>query len=200
MSFKGKGPDHAREALIRANQSLLESGQGADMNVITTHGSKKYHSAFVCPRSSVLSAAYGGSFNEGVTKTIDLSEDPPFQVDRMMQYFYLLDYPDPKGELDILEAHAQMYILGEKYNVSDLKEVAAGKFAHWCAKLGQALRDKERRLLPCFLKFVPLAFNSLPGMHHSLQGPLVTALVTYLTTPSAMGQDAMIQDAGYKET
>ncbi|KAL8833854.1 MAG: hypothetical protein Q9176_007772 [Flavoplaca citrina] len=185
MSFTERGPDHAREALVQANERLLESGQGADLTIITKDGSKKYHSAIVCPRSSVLSAAYWGSFKESLTKTIDLSEDNPLMVDNMMRYFYLLDYPGQEGLEGSFKLHAQMYVMGDKFDVSDLRKIAARRVADSCESFGKEYhRHPEEQLAASYLKIfrdvVCLAYKSLPEMDFALSRPLAKTIAPWL--------------------
>ncbi|KAL8876834.1 MAG: hypothetical protein Q9198_005034 [Flavoplaca austrocitrina] len=192
MSFTGEGPDHAREALIQANERLLESGQGADLTIITKDGSKNYHSAIVCPRSSVLSAAYWGSFKEGVTKTIDLSADTPAFVDKMMCYFYLLDYPYCKNLK--LGLHAGMYIIGDKFDIPDLRMIAIGKFTCHCEALGTIQPKRLLEWYPgLFRDVLPLAFNHLPESDQALRKPLAQTIA-----PCIIANPTMVDSEDYR--
>ncbi|KAL9626694.1 MAG: hypothetical protein Q9204_007109 [Flavoplaca sp. TL-2023a] len=192
MSFTGEGPDHAREALIKANERLLDSGQGADLTIITKNGSKKYHSAIVCPRSSVLSAAYWGSFKEGVTKTIDLSADTPSFVDKMMCYFYLLDYPDCKKEKPTL--HAGMYVMGDKFDIPDLRMIASEKFSYICELLRTIPpKDLAGWYLQLFRDVLPLAFNHLPESDQALRKPLAQTIA-----PCIIANPTMVDNEDYR--
>ncbi|KAL9029265.1 MAG: hypothetical protein Q9180_007050 [Flavoplaca navasiana] len=192
MSFTGEGPDHAREALIQANERLLGSGQGADLTIITKDGSKKYHSAIVCPRSSVLSAAYWGSFQEGVTKTIDLSADTPAFVDRMMCYFYLLDYPGCKKLK--LALHAGMYIMGDKFDIPDLRMIAIGKFTYVCEMLRTIPPERQPELYwSLFRDVLPLAFNDLPESDQALRKPLAQTIA-----PCVIANPNMVNSGDYR--
>ncbi|KAL8671234.1 MAG: hypothetical protein Q9168_004266 [Polycauliona sp. 1 TL-2023] len=180
MSFTGPGSDHAREALVRANGRLLESGQGADMTIITKDGAKKYHSAIVCPRSTVLSAAYWSSFKEGITKTIDLSEDEAPSVDRMIRYLYVMDYPDPDNGF----VNAELYIKGDQYDIPDLRKLAAARFAQCCHELGQLSKatvdERYKSLFDLVLQLVDIAYDRLPEKDLSLRRPLTQALAKFL--------------------
>ncbi|KAL8782577.1 MAG: hypothetical protein Q9213_005255 [Squamulea squamosa] len=73
-------------------QRYWESGKGADMSVICRGETFRCHSAIICSRSSFFEAAFFGKFEEGLTKTINLSADSLPMVRRMLRYFYVLDY------------------------------------------------------------------------------------------------------------
>ncbi|KAK4696047.1 hypothetical protein P7C71_g1801, partial [Lecanoromycetidae sp. Uapishka_2] len=70
-----------------ASQALFNSAKYSDLTV--TCGSDVYnlHRAIVCPRSTWFD-------KEAKTATIDLKEDNPDAVNRMLIYLYTLDYPD----------------------------------------------------------------------------------------------------------
>lgn len=68
---------------------------------------------------------------EGVTKTIDLSSsDQPFEIEYMMRYFYVLDYPESESPDMQLYIHASMYSTADKYDVPDLRQIALTKFTY----------------------------------------------------------------------
>lgn len=60
---------------------------------------------------------------------IDLSDDDPVIVRKMLEYFYTLNYttnyPDAYVRIDI---HARMYAIADKYGIKALKTIAALNF------------------------------------------------------------------------
>ncbi|KAL9626831.1 MAG: hypothetical protein Q9204_007006, partial [Flavoplaca sp. TL-2023a] len=120
---------------------------------------------------------------EGITKTIDLSEDDPLIVDRMMRYFYILDYTDdgvtPSKEL-ILDA--QMYVMGDKYDIPDLRKVAARKFAYLCFHLSlDPTEDMAVGYMQFFQDILPLAYKCLPETDDALRRPIAKVFRSHLT-------------------
>jgi hypothetical protein len=64
----------------------------------------------------VLSKAHSGAFKEGVTKSIDLSEDGEDCVQAMIEYFYKFEH----DAVDTLPHHVSMAVLADRYNISYL--------------------------------------------------------------------------------
>lgn len=98
-----------------------------------------------------------------------------------MRYFYLLDYPSfarPELELDL---HARMYIMGDKYDVPDLRKVAARKFAHWCEELSRNPQGKKAAVhINYFLRVVVPAYKDLPETDRTLRKPFTKGLARFL--------------------
>lgn len=85
---------------------------------------------------------------EGQSKRIELKEQNPHLAARMLQHLYSFDYSGQKtcleGEeeschISELHTHAQMYALGDEYDIKDLKEEALWKFKNvMSSKEGQS--------------------------------------------------------------
>lgn len=79
--------------------------------------------------------------------------------------------------------HAQMYVMGDKYDIPDLREVAARKFAEWCLDL--SLPTAEHLAVPLLKSFqdvLPLAYKSVPETDDTLRRPIARVFKTHLTT------------------
>ena len=74
-----------------------------------------------------------------MTGRIELPDESPELVRHMVQYCYLMDYPDTDWDLRCNQefnvrhvsrtyANAQMYSLADKYGIGGLKELAAENF------------------------------------------------------------------------
>lgn len=96
-------------------------------------------------------------FQEAETRTIELKEDDPVMVARMIRYLYTLDYNDsrnptlrPGSEVEDVPAtsafdvNVHMYIMGDKFGIWGLKKTAE-------VKLEKAITQK---IAP--LEFLPL--------------------------------------------
>ncbi|KAK4939979.1 hypothetical protein LTR10_019831 [Elasticomyces elasticus] len=80
----GKGPD--------AYLDLLKSGQYSDFIIHCQGYEFKLHRAVVCVASPMLNKACSGSFKEAKEGRIDLSEDDPAILARVILYLYTNDY------------------------------------------------------------------------------------------------------------
>ncbi|KAL8775132.1 MAG: hypothetical protein Q9209_000611 [Squamulea sp. 1 TL-2023] len=88
-----------QDGLVQGFERYWESGTGADMTVICQGETFRCHSAIICSRSPYFEAAFFGSFEEGLTKTIDLSADNLPLIRRMLKYFYVLDYSEDEDDV-----------------------------------------------------------------------------------------------------
>ena len=72
------------------------------------------------------------SVKEGASKTIDLKEDDPDIIGKMICFCYNHDYDGLvltlDGENGSLMIHAKMYSIADKYDISLLKDLAKNKF------------------------------------------------------------------------
>ncbi|CAO1603877.1 hypothetical protein XANCAGTX0491_007453 [Xanthoria calcicola] len=92
--------DIHQQALATRTAFLLHSADYSDL-VITCNGHEfKVHRNIVLPASKVLATACSGKYKEGTGGPIDLSEDDPNAVKRMLQYLYTGNYDDADHEAD----------------------------------------------------------------------------------------------------
>jgi len=125
---------------------LLKSGQFSDLTVKCNSKSFKVHRCIVCPQSAFFSKALNGEFKEASSQVVDLHDDDPLIVEKMLCYLYEGDYEDdppktiPKRHKSLSSkdekstpetaAHinARMYNIGDKYVIQGLMDLAKSKF------------------------------------------------------------------------
>ncbi|TVY90574.1 hypothetical protein LAWI1_G002952 [Lachnellula willkommii] len=76
------------------NALMYSSGKYSDMTIICKGKTFKVHQCIVCLQSKPLAAAMDGKFKEGTSKEIDLEDDQPDIVEKMLLYMYTSDYSD----------------------------------------------------------------------------------------------------------
>ncbi|KAI1391853.1 BTB/POZ protein [Hypoxylon trugodes] len=109
-------------------RKLYRSEEYSDL-IITCRGKQyKVHKAVVCPRSEFFATACRGNFKEARDGRIDLPEDDPAIVEKMIFYLYNLDYTTSQTTTPSLVVHARVYALAEKYLIGGLKATALTKF------------------------------------------------------------------------
>lgn len=131
---------------------------------------------------------------EAATQRIDLPEDNPDLIAKMMDFLYLFDYDD--GQYSGLSnrkdhayrsaryTNAEMYALGEKYNLQGLKKTAAAKF--------ETALHSETRGTP-ILPLITLIYASTPENDRGLRDLILpVALVNAKILSSLPGFKSMI--------
>ncbi|TGO91634.1 hypothetical protein BPOR_0022g00190 [Botrytis porri] len=94
------------------------------------------HRIVVCTQSKPIQAAANGGFMESVTGVLDLEDDDPEIVARMINFLYLQDYDDTcKSSEEVEEevygrllVNTMVYIIGDKYDIQPLKNLAKKKY------------------------------------------------------------------------
>jgi len=110
---------------------MLKSGRYSDLTIKCGESVFKVHRNIICLRSKPLAAAVDGNFKEGVTKVIELEEEEPPIVERMVQFMYNRDYSDVDGSDATngrLLTNTKIYIIADKFHISGLKLAAKEKY------------------------------------------------------------------------
>lgn len=172
------------------------------MTIVCGVERRKYHSQIICPQSDFFKAAFWGNFvvitdapfhqtlaaltwspQEGKTKILELPDDNPLFVHRMMRYFYLLDYEEEDERkryryFFTLDLHVEMYLLGDKYAVEGLKKVAAVKFGRSCRNLSRDVKFHTKTYMGSLLEMVPLVYTAPQA--RALRQSLAEAIACYI--------------------
>ncbi|CRL23925.1 BTB/POZ fold [Penicillium camemberti] len=73
-------------------RDLLLRGEFSDMKIICQGITFKAHQAIVCTQSSYFRSAICGGFKETSAKVINLQEDEPETIERVLSFLYLGGY------------------------------------------------------------------------------------------------------------
>jgi len=128
---------------------MLKSGKYSDLTIKCGESVFKVHRNVICLQSKPLAAAVDGDFKvrylrkvptigqfndkvqESVTKVIELEEEEPPIVERMVQFMYNRDYSDADGSdatKDRLLINTKVYIIADKFDIPGLKLAAKEKY------------------------------------------------------------------------
>lgn len=80
--------------LLTMIRFALRSGKYSDLKLVCGSETFNVHRVIVCMQSKFFAAACDGKFMEAQTGTINLIEDDPRTVERMLSYIYTGDYDD----------------------------------------------------------------------------------------------------------
>ncbi|KAL4986224.1 hypothetical protein BDW68DRAFT_178935 [Aspergillus falconensis] len=81
-------------------KDLLVNGRYSDMRITCQRVTFDVHRAIVCSQSHFFQAAMDGNFKESTTHTIDLPEDDPQTIGRMLCFLYTATYTENNGRWD----------------------------------------------------------------------------------------------------
>ncbi|PWI64994.1 hypothetical protein PCL_08353 [Purpureocillium lilacinum] len=177
------------QELLASLRELFTSGARHDL-IIVAGKDYRVHSSIVCGRSEPLRRACNNdpakapNGDPGLTKvTLHLSEDDPYAVDCMLQYFYHLSYTIPPSALEgsgdrtatiadslqlansVLVVHARVYAIAEKYEIQGLKILAGANFT---SAAGQRWNTDD------FLAAAYEVFESTDDTDHGLRDVVVS--------------------------
>ncbi|TVY83182.1 hypothetical protein LSUE1_G003669 [Lachnellula suecica] len=84
----------AAPARTTVNASMYESGKYSNMTIVCKEKTCRVHRCIVCLQSKPLAAAVDGGFKEGINKEVNLDDNEPEIVGKMLEYLYNADYSD----------------------------------------------------------------------------------------------------------
>ena len=154
---------------------------------------KNVHSLILGARSKVFDTMLKSSFQvkcilcmltfnlrfaqEGHSKRIELKEDDPHLVARMLQHLYSFDYSGLKigigadeesSYLSELHTHAKMYAMGDQYDIRDLKAEALWKF-----KKAVAAKKGHSDEISYLVEVIPTVYATTPDSDRGLRDAVV---------------------------
>ncbi|KAL9054737.1 MAG: hypothetical protein Q9206_003426 [Seirophora lacunosa] len=186
-------------ALLKCTKESLGP---SDMTVFCGTESWEVHRACVCHQSKFFAAAVEGGFTESRSGSLDLKEEHPQIVQRLMTFFYYGDYGDltpvspplffvhktggstmtDQDRQDSLLLHCAMYACAVRYHVAELKTKAEGRFKALVAS-SWPLKD-----LPALVADV---YTSTPSNDRGLRDPIVALCSEHI--------DDLVKDPSWQE-
>ncbi|KAL8992659.1 MAG: hypothetical protein Q9169_006930 [Polycauliona sp. 2 TL-2023] len=103
--------DIHHQALAIRTASQFNSPKYSDLTITCRGRTFHAHRNVLCPASKFFAAACDGIFQEAAKGLIDLPEDDPHAVNRMLTYMYASDYDDidePEGETALITDDSPM--------------------------------------------------------------------------------------------
>jgi LSD1 subclass zinc finger protein len=114
--------------------SYFKDGKFSDFTIICDGKEYPVHRCFIAPQSKYFERAFTGMFKEAAENKIELNDDKPSIVERMVYYFYNFDYDwneEEYAESGLQPSHFEFYIdirmyaIADKYDIPGLKTLAA---------------------------------------------------------------------------
>ncbi|KAL4959525.1 BTB/POZ domain-containing protein [Aspergillus stella-maris] len=75
-------------------KTLFQTGEYSDMTIICKNATFKVHRSILCPQSDFFKMAMAGNFKESQTQTINLPDDEPKTIERVLSFLYCGYYKD----------------------------------------------------------------------------------------------------------
>jgi len=181
-----------------------KSGEFADF-VIKCEGREwKVHRVIISSRSGYFRKACQEAFREGMDKCINLEEEDPYMVEKMLLSLYTLDDQEsqqihPKEHqktpasksMDTskvvhrvpridpcqeLLTNAEMYAMGDKYDIPRLRQLSMARFSHLLEIVAKDWNRCDLEVLPQVIECV---FQTTVCSDRGLRDPLVPVLKTH---------------------
>ncbi|KAL6714132.1 hypothetical protein ACLMJK_008626 [Lecanora helva] len=124
---------------------------------------------------------------EATTQKIEFPEDNPSLIAKLVDYAYVLDYTDHEYAhksnseehkfISALHTNAELYLLGEKYDLQGLKKLAGTKFDMAVAKLGTKPPEPS-----AMLSLVSIVCEGTPVKDRGLRDRVVSLALANLDT------------------
>ncbi|KAM0799433.1 hypothetical protein BDR22DRAFT_890328 [Usnea florida] len=157
-------------------QRLFDANEG-DVVFVCGPLNKNVHGLLLGARSKVFATMLNGSFQEGLSKRIELKDQDPYLAMRMLFHLYGFDYSGHKisigdeeepSHISELYTHASMYALGDEYGISDLKEEALWKF-----KRTMEAKEGDEDELESVMEVVPVVYTTTLSSDRGLRDAVV---------------------------
>ncbi|KAL8735379.1 MAG: hypothetical protein Q9166_000924 [cf. Caloplaca sp. 2 TL-2023] len=87
-----------------------------------------------------------------------------------------------------------MYILGDKYDIDDLKKLSAARFGKWCKELSDNIFWDPENYTKYLIAAVPLVYTAILEEDRALRISLTKALARYLN-----GNKVLLGESHFKE-
>ncbi|KAL2048362.1 hypothetical protein N7G274_000273 [Stereocaulon virgatum] len=136
--------DRSSEEYKAAMAHLYDDRSDADLTIICGDKMVKVHSLALWPRSPYFHRMCKGGFKEASTGIIELKEEDPFLLGRMLSYCYMMGWTSRKHEdettwISDLDTMVRMYTVGDKYDIQGLKEEAKERFSEHTSQINSKL-------------------------------------------------------------
>lgn len=111
-----------------------------DFEIVCSGAAFSVHRLVLCMHSSYFKRLCESSFKESTDRKVSLHDDTTPSVQALVQYLYEFDYDNPMKHVqdshaifpyprDEPEAHAQVFVVVDKYDIPRLRDLALEKFS-----------------------------------------------------------------------
>lgn len=144
------------ESFRKSAQGYLNDDRFSDFTIVCEGKEFKVHRCFICAHSKWFERCCSDMFSEASAQKVELKDDLPEAVERMIHFFCTWDYDDnisvdsvpniadPKP-VTALQMNAYIFAVAEKYEIPTLKALALEKFKKAAANLQGNIESQLQR-------------------------------------------------------
>ncbi|KAK5698838.1 hypothetical protein LTR97_006486 [Elasticomyces elasticus] len=165
--------DAANAALLTDLSTLLTSEEHTDLKIKLGDRVWNVHKAIVCARSDFFAKACKGDFKEAKDGVVEIHDDYPEVIDKMIHYIYKTEYSESDTELAPVLFNVRMVAAAEKYFVKFLAALAVSKLDYFISNVGTAWGSKD------FADAIAEAYTTTHDSDRELRDTLLQMVVAH---------------------
>ncbi|KAK5687188.1 hypothetical protein LTS10_001326 [Elasticomyces elasticus] len=162
--------DAANAALLTDLSTLLTSGKHTDLKIKLGDRVWNVHKTLVCARSDFFAKACEGDFKEADDGIVEIHDDDPDVIDKMIHYIYHTEYDDAETEIAPVLFNVRVVAAAEKYFVKFLAPLAVSKLDY---HVEEAWEKEE------FADAIAEAYTTTHDSDHELRNTLLKVVVKH---------------------
>lgn len=105
------------------NAHLFKTSVFSDCTIQSGHRLWHLHRCILSPRCEFFWNCFQGCFEEASSAKVEMHDDDPETLGRLLEWIYTLDYPTSSDPQCLWTSHLDLYLMADKYGLTNLMEL-----------------------------------------------------------------------------